>query len=194
MWGRYLFSGVLGLIAGGAGAVGLVFGPIEMGGLSAGPWRTNTMIGNPDAGPVVRAAVARRGLLALNRSETVYFNAGVDSEGRPLSEDCAYRVTFHEEPAARWWSLTLYAEDDFLAVNGREAHSINAEHAAGAAEDPMSVIVSARSDWPSWWISAENAGAFDLTLRLYHPDPAIIEDPARAGLPEIERIGCGETM
>lgn len=184
-----------GLIGGAALAALLVFGPFDIGGVRAGPWRTNLLIGNADAGPMLRAVIARRGLLALNRSETVYFNAITDDQGERLREDCRYRVSFAREPDARWWSLTLYAEDDYLAVNGDDAHSITAEHAAASAEDPMTVTIAAsRPDTPSYWMSSNHAGRFALTLRLYQPDPSISDAPVSAALPPIERLSCeGET-
>ena len=183
----------LGLIGGGVAALWLVLGPLEMGGAAVGPWRTNLLIGDADAGPMLRAVVARRGLMALNRSETVYFDATSDDDGRQLREDCRYRVSFTHEPETRWWSLTLYAADDYLAVNGDDAHSVTAEHAAASAEDPMAALVaSARPDLPSYWISSRNAGEFTLTLRLYQPSAAVIADPTVADLPSIERLSCGD--
>jgi hypothetical protein len=38
-----------------------------------GLWRTNLALGSSQAGLYVRALVARTGLFALNRSETIYF-------------------------------------------------------------------------------------------------------------------------
>ncbi len=184
---------LLGLIGGGTAALWLVLGPLEVGGTAVGPWRTNLLIGDADAGPMLRAVVARRGLLALNRSETVYFDATSDDDGRKLREDCLYRVNFTQEPETRWWSLTLYAADDYLAVNGDDAHSVTAGHAAVSAEDPMAALVAgSRPDLPSYWISSRNAGEFTLTLRLYQPSAAIIADPTVANLPSIERLSCGD--
>lgn len=186
---------LLGLFCGGSTAAWLVFGPMEMGGTAVGPWKTNLLIGDSNAGPMIRAVVARRGLMALNRSETVYFDATTDGEGRRLREDCFYRVSFTQEPDARWWSMTLYADDNFLAVNGENAHSVTADHAAASAEDPMAVLVAAsRPDLPSYWLSSRNSGAFALTLRLYQASAAITADPAVAELPSIERLSCeGQT-
>lgn len=206
MWGRYLVSGLAGLLIGGAAAFGLVFGPVEMGGISSGPWRTNALIGSEEASSMTRAIVARRGLFALNRQETVYFTAWEDSEGRKLDEACVYRVVYHRWNESRWWSLTLYAEDDFLAVNGDESHSVSLNDALSvpglavitqvSADDPNENRPAASDDESAGsripWISSANAGNFSLTLRLYHPDPAISSDPSVAGLPYIERVSCGE--
>lgn len=192
MWIRTGLAALAGSACGAALAVLLIFGPIEIGGTQAGPWKTNVLIGDPSASAIVRAAIARRGLLALNRSQTVYFNATSDESGQRLREDCVYRVSFAREPDARWWSLTLYAQDDYLAVNADNAHSITAEDAAAAAKGPMTVTIAASPpDTPAYWMSSRNAGRFALTLRLYQPDAAISDDPVSAALPPIERLSCG---
>lgn len=191
MWGRFLISGFLGLVAGISAALFMAFGPIGYGGVTVGPWQTSRLIGSADADPVTRAIIARRGLLALNRSEAIYFNADVDDNGAAFDPACTYRVVFDAEPQAEWWSLTLYAEDDFLAVNGNNAHSVTADHAAASAEDPMAAFIApARGDSPSYWISSANAGSFALTLRMYRPARDVRDDPATANLPRIERLRC----
>ncbi|WP_339744279.1 DUF1214 domain-containing protein [uncultured Maricaulis sp.] len=191
MWIKTGLAALAGLACGAALALLLVFGPLEIGGTQAGPWKTNLLIGDPSASAVVRAAIARRGLLALNRSEAIYFNATSDENGERLREECIYQVSFEREPDARWWSLTLYADDDFLAVNGDNAHSITAEHAAASAEDPMTVTIAAsQPGTPTYWMSSHNAGRFALTLRLYQPDASISASPASAALPLIERLSC----
>ena len=88
MWIKTGLAILAGLIGGAMLAALLVFGPFEIGGTAAGPWKTNLLIGDSAASPTVRAAIARRGLLALNRSETVYFNATSDDSGQRLR---AYR-------------------------------------------------------------------------------------------------------
>jgi len=186
---RSLLAGAGGVVLGAAGAVFLVFGPADFGGVGVGPWRTNIHVGSSDAPGIVRAVVARRGLLALNRSETIYFSADADSEGRQLDAECDYRVLFTDRPDARWWSLTLYAEDDFLPVGGPGAFSISADDIS-AGESGFVVSVSQRLAI-GHWLSPENAGEFNLTLRLYNPAAAIVEDPSSASLPVVERLACG---
>lgn len=191
MWIKTGLATLAGLASGAALAGLLVFGPLDIGGARSGPWHTNLLIGDPSASAMVRAAIARRGLLALNRSETVYFNATTDTTGQRLREDCVYQVSFEQEPDARWWSLTLYAQDDYLAVNGDTAHSVTAEHAAASAQNPMRVVIAAsRPGTASYWMSSRQAGSFALTLRLYQPDPSISDNPVSAALPPIERLSC----
>ena len=177
-----------GLVIGAVLAVFLVFGPAEFGGIKVGPWRTNVHIGSPDAPDIVRSIIARRGLLAMSREETVYFSADTDSGGDALDETCLYEVIFREAVATRWWSLTLYAEDDFLAINGSGMHSISVDTAR--ADSAGNLVVTIGGDTGLNPISSENAGAFNLTLRLYNPDPSIVDDPGTAVLPSIDRLGC----
>ncbi len=186
---RSLLAGLTGLVIGIGSALFLIFGPADFGGVSVGPWRTNTLIGSPDAPGLVRAVVARRGLLALSREQAMYFSADQDSEGRPLQEACTYRLAFPGLPDAFWWSVTLYAEDDFLAVNGLEAHSVTADDFGLAPIGFAATVSPNRAEGA--WISTQNAGAFNLTLRLYKPIEEIVEDPGRAILPSIERLDCG---
>lgn len=186
---RLLFAGIAGLLAGALLAVFLVFGPADIGGVRNGPWKTNTLIGSADAPGLLRAIIARRGLLALSREQAMYFSADTDSDGHRLDESCTYRLVFDGVPDAFWWSVTLYAEDEFLAVNGLEAHSVTADD-FGFAPRGFTALVSAESQ-EGPWISTARSGAFNLTLRLYKPVEDIIADPARAALPAIERLDCG---
>ena len=193
---RYLITLPVGLIIGAALALGLVFGPTELGGIRVGSWFTNRHIGSVDANPLIRAIIARRGLLALRQSETIYFSSDHDSSGERFDEACTYRMIFEEAQQARWWSVTLYAEDEYLAVNGDSAHSVSADHATPFPAGGFEAIISdSQTRSPAQWISSANSGAFNLTLRMYHPDEGvIIDDAAMAQLPRVERISCeGET-
>ncbi|WP_413658860.1 DUF1214 domain-containing protein [Maricaulis sp. D1M11] len=187
---RSFVFGVAGLALGGLVAITAVLGPMDLGGIAIGPWRTNLHIGAPDAPATVRAIIARKGLLALNRSETVYFSADQDSHGDALDEACRYDVVFDEAPAAYWWSLTVYAQDDFLAVNGEDAHSVHADTMVWS--DNGRGVVAVGHPSAENGLSTRNGGAFNLTLRLYLPDETIAMDPRTATLPRINRLGCGD--
>lgn len=176
---------------GGVCALVLVFGTIEPGGVAIGSWRTNIHIGSNEASPWLRALIARRGLFALSRHEAMYFTSTTDSEGQPLREGCQYRVDFSEPPAAWWWSLTLYAEDDFLAANGDDAASVSADDWSQAQPIFRAVISDSPGELP--WLSNVNSGAFSLTLRFYRPGSELISDPGGAALPDIQRLTCRST-
>lgn len=186
MIARSLIAAASGTLAGVAAAGFLVFGPLEIGGIAVGPWRTNAHIGASEAGPLVRAVVARRGLLALNRSETVYFTAWQDDDGDPLHENCRYAVSGRDMPA-RWWSLTLYGENDFLPVNGDDAHALT-QTDLGAGE--WRFVAGPSAGAGEAWLSSRNAGHFSITLRFYHPEGAVLDAPQTLDLPSIRRLGC----
>ncbi len=178
---------LLGLVTGLAAALFLVFGPMEIGGVRNGAWQTNQNIGASDAGPLLRAIVARRGLLALNRSETVYFTAWEDDQGRALDAGCRYSVSGQDMPT-RWWSLTLYAEDNYLPRNGDEAHALTRTE---LGEGDWNIIAGPEAFGSTPWLSTRNAGRFSITLRLYHPDDVVREAPESLSLPAIQLLDCG---
>ncbi len=186
---------VLTILAGLGGGAGLaavfIAGFAGVGGVSNDVWRTNPAVGAPAANPAIRAGVARIGLLALNQKEAVYFMAGSDAAGRPLDEACVYRLTGSDLPA-RWWSVTLYAEDNYLARNGEAAHAISADSVVRNLGGAFSAVISAaRPAGAQNWLASKNAGAFTLTARLYNPDEKALADLAGIELPRIERVSCG---
>jgi hypothetical protein len=114
--------------------------------------------------------------LALAKSEAVYLTRNTDSSGQRLSEDCTYRLTGGAMPAG-WWSVTLYDAQSMLPANTDGALSIDASRAGSGAWE--AVVAPERPADATHWISSRKAGAFDLTLRLYMPEPALLETPAR---------------
>ena len=56
-------------------------------------WVSDWSIGSEASGRYLKAWVARRGLLAMRKSEAVYFNRSTDNDGAPLRESCRYLVS-----------------------------------------------------------------------------------------------------
>ena len=190
----YLLACLAGIIGGGASALAmagllpgtdtLAFGKVDVGG-----WRSDFAIGSEAADPYTRARVARHGLLALARTEAVYFTHTTDDDGAPLSEDCRYRLSGGAMPAG-WWSVTLYDARSMLPANTDGALSIHAEQAGTGAWE--AIIAPLRPKGAGHWISSRGAGRFDLTLRLYMPDPALISAPGETlEPPRVTRLECG---
>jgi len=76
-----------------------------------------------------------------------------------------------------------------LPANTDQALSIDAERVGEGAWE--AVIASLRPEGAARWISSRNAGTFDLTLRLYMPDPAVLDAPQRTlSPPKVERVTC----
>lgn len=190
---RYLVGVVAGSLLGLGSALwlaglwpdgrSLAFGNVDVGG-----WRSDFAIGSRAANPYVRARVARHGLLALAKSEAVYFTRARDDAGAPLREDCTYRLSGGPMPAG-WWSVTLYDGQSMLPANTDGALSIDASRAGKGAWE--AVIAPQRPDDGTLWISSREAERFDLTLRLYMPSAALLANPnAALDPPRIARISC----
>lgn len=161
----------------------MAFGDVDVSG-----WRSDFAVGSKAADPYTRARVARHGLLALAKTEAVYFTRATDAAGERLREGCTYRLSGGPMPAG-WWSVTLYDSKSMLPANTDEALSIDAEQAGKGQWS--AVIAPTRPSDGAAWISSKGAGTFDLTLRLYIPDPALLASPAAVLIPpRIERLSC----
>lgn len=198
----YLLAVVAGCVIGVGSALsmaGLLPGtnPLAFGDVDVGGWRSDFAIGTDSADPYTRARVARHGLLALAKSEAVYFTRTTDTDGAPLREACTYRLRTGAMPAG-WWSITLYDGNSMLPANTDNALSINAGDDSVArvgdeiiGQGVVATIAPRRPEARGLWISSRNAGQFDLTLRLYMPEAALLDDPASVlDPPLIERIAC----
>lgn len=182
------------LVLGLGSAYQVVRSGLSGGEIANGPWRTSLLTGSQEAGLYTRARVAVGGLLALAPSETVYWNAEGDAEGRPLDARCDYRVEGVELPA-RWWSVTAYGADHFLIPNdaGRYSFSQTTLTRAPGGSWAMRVSTEPKPSEVSDWLPSGRSGAsepFALTLRLYNPAPEVYEQAATVALPRIEREAC----
>lgn len=178
------------LVIGAGSAWWMILGAVQASGVQNGPWYTSTAIGSAASDPYTRAQIALTGLLALNKSEAIYFTATEDGEGRPLRGSCTYEVT-GRNLAARWWSITAYGSDHYLMGNEAERYSYNVA-SLGLRFAPIAkwrINVSAEEQ-QSNWLPVKANDFFSLTLRLYNPSQQILGNLEGVGLPEIRRLGC----
>lgn len=154
-------------------------------------WGVDALAGAESAGLYTRARIARVGLLALGRDEAVYYIADRDADGQPLRETCEYAVAGGDLPG-RWWSLTVYAGDRFLARNDDAAHSVGAGGLATEADGHWRIRLAPSRGDAAAWLSTRNTGAPTLLLRIYRPAAALRENPMQIALPRIQRLHCGE--
>jgi hypothetical protein len=187
-WQRYAIGIALGLVGGTAFAVHQVRGGLNDGLVSNGPWETGKSFGTLDASTLTRAKVALSGLMALPAKEAMYFTATHDSDGRKLDGRCSYDVRGGTLDG-RWWSVTLYEGEGWLVKNAAKRWSVAASAVTPDAQGRWSFTVSPDAQDGNW-LPTGSAQAFDLTLRLYHPSPEVIDNPEKAKLPVIERKGC----
>ena len=157
------------------------------GDVADGPWHTSLETGSAQSGPYLRASVALHGLLALNRSETIYYSTRSDGSGAPLDGACTYRIA-GRDPPARWWSITAYGADDYLIPNPANRYSVSKTTIRRGADGRF--VATIAKDAPAANGIPVAGGPFNLTLRLYNPDPSVAADPAHAMLPTITREHC----
>ena len=153
-----------------------------------GAWRTNLAIGSSRAGMYIRALVSRTGLFALNKSETIYFVADTDDNGEPLHSNCDYRIE-GKDIETRWWSITAYGEDHFLIANAKSRYSFNGHDVMRKADGTYQILMSSTPKSGNWLPTGDQNQLY-LALRLYNPQPAVYENPAKIELPRIIKEEC----
>ncbi|WP_165967376.1 DUF1214 domain-containing protein [Luteimonas aestuarii] len=152
-------------------------------------WAIDRLAGAEAADLHTRARIARVGLLALSRDEATYYIADRDAAGHRLREDCAYLLAGGDLPG-RWWSLTVYADDRFLARNDDDAHSLGAAGLPRGGDGTWRIRLAPSREGNGPWLSTMGSRAPTLALRVYRPDAALLADPLRIALPRIERESC----
>ena len=157
--------------------------------VQVGAWKTNLLAGSADAGMYTRAAVALNALLALDRSETMYFMATQDDAGQALRSQCKYRVE-GVPPAARWWSVTAYANDLFLFEAPNQQYSLNGSTAKLDAQGRFALQTGPQQEGGAHWLLTPGKQGLVLILRLYNPEPSLQASPASLVPPTIVRQGA----
>jgi len=164
---------------------------VSMTGVDAGVWRANLLAGSRDADAYTRARIALAAVLALDRSETIYFTADRDAAGDTLHANCSYEVA-GLPPPARWWSITAYAADHFLFDHPARRYSISGEStrldAAGRFRAVVGPVDPGQAD--TQWMSTSGTGALRLTLRLYGAADSVQKNPAAWPAPSVTRLGA----
>jgi hypothetical protein len=92
---------------------------------------------------------------------------------------------------ARWWSLTIYDQSQFLPRNTDQASSIDATRALAADKTMWQGVLS--PDRPAGdvlWLSSTAGGTFSVTLRLYNPASTDPTQLAKLAFPKIELVSC----
>lgn len=131
-----------------------------------------------------RAFAALVGLFGNPAEEAVYPSTYVDHNGLTLDGSAnQYIITF---PAGEWpaikplgfWSLTLYDSNGFLVKNSINRYSISSLGKEYTANPNGSLSIYIQSTAPSAdkaanWLPAPQ-GSFNLTLRIYLPQDAIL--------------------
>ena len=179
---------VLGIVLGLGSAVGALWYGGIAGGLRVGPWGTPLDAGGVNRNIYTRAVVAVRATLGLSRKETIYFGAMTDSAGAKLRGECTYTVHGPDLPA-RWWSITLYANDQYLIANPANRYSYASANIARGEKGDFSITVGPTAA-PGNYLDTARAPHLELLTRLYQPLADAAANPAGIKLPAIDLVGC----
>ena len=181
------------LVIGGAVGYGTAAAAYESlysrGTVRNGQWATNLVAGSSEAGMYARANVALHGLLALAKSEAIYYQCLGDDKGEPLQAGCDYRVEGRALDA-RWWSVTIYGQDDFLIPNEQKRYSFNANTVKFNPDGSYVIYLSRSSKEGNWLPTGTQDHKITLSLRLYNPGQSVYGNPGGIELPRIIREGC----
>lgn len=179
---------VAALILGVGSALILMKSPLVTTSIKNGAWEVNLAIGSRKADMYTRAAVARMGLFALNKSEAIYFSAHTDDEGMPLQAGCDYRIE-GKYLDARWWSITVYGADQFLIPNEQNRYAFNGKTVQRETDGSYIIHLSAAPKEKNWLPSGNEKQLYVL-LRLYNPEASVYENPGDIQLPRIVKEEC----
>lgn len=189
-WHRYALGVVAGLVVGGALAWHATGNAFRDGAVTNGVWSTSLTYGLTDGDALTRAAVARRGLLALPTTETVYWAASRDSAGALLDGSCTYALTGGALDT-RWWSVTFYDREGYLVANAANIWSFSAATLTDAEKaGGWKVTIGPKRPAQGHWLPSATGQGFELTLRMYNPGPDLVRNPGKAQLPKLVKEAC----
>ena len=127
---------------------------------------------------LLRAAVAKNQIYVVPADEAVYPVARIDGNGRPPDGRNRYRLVLDPPPADAFWSLTVYGTPGPLVANPLNRYAIG-DRTPGLVRDREGRCQShlqhdEPDDGTANWLPVP-AGPFHLMLRLYWPQPAVLE-------------------
>jgi hypothetical protein len=153
-----------------------------------GVWVTNLEAGSAANDAYSRLRIAITSILALNRSETLYFEASKDTEGERLTAACTYTLT-GPAPDARWWSVTAYGANDMLIHSASSLYSQSAASVRETGPDGT-VTITLSPDGAGLNGIATGNDTFVLLLRLYQPLEGVAAAPDAAKLFTLTKGRC----
>ncbi len=184
---KWLAALVIGVALGAGSLWYMVFKANPAPIVTVGIWHMNPLAGSAANDPYARLQLAITSILALNRSETIYFEARTDNEGSRLTAACDYTLV-GPPPDARWWSVTAYGDDNMLIPTESARYSASAAAATTNADGNVEIALTPAGDGPNG--IATGAGTFDLVLRLYQPSKDLDAAPDAAPLFQLVKGAC----
>jgi hypothetical protein len=139
-----------------------------------------------------RAMVAMAGLGANQPDDAVYPLNVADADGRPVSAENPYVLHFEKAelpPVNAFWSLTMYDAEGYQVANPIDRFAIgDRDPLKFNADGSLDLYIQHKSPGPdkeSNWLPAPKSGLLGLTLRLYAPQPRVLD--GRWNPPPIKR-------
>jgi hypothetical protein len=157
--------------------------------IKLGAWTTNKLAGSSAANALTRARIAIHGILAMHRQETIYFFALQDDLGNPLDPDRDWEIRGRGFDC-RWWSFTLYDEEYQLIDSPSRRYSVHSDNVVPEVDGSYRIVIS-REDGGANWLATGAAKKLMVTIRLYNPSQAVLDDVAGVKLPQVRRMEKG---
>jgi len=153
----------------------------ERAGRRVNGWIVSTKTGNYGTDYMQRAAITMVGLGANKPEDAMYPMSRVDADGKPYDGANRYVMRFAKgqlPPVKGFWSLTMYDEQMFFVENPLHRYSVSPRNDLRRNADG-SIDLYVQKDSPGKdkepnWLPAP-AGKFNLVLRAYWPDKALID-------------------
>lgn len=152
----------------------------------------NRAVGRYGTDYMGRAATARLGLGANPPEDAIYINSTADGAGQALNGSMRYRMHFEKgglPPVRAFWSITAYDQGGYFIPNAINRYAIgDRDRLKFNADGSLDLYIQGPNPGPereSNWLPAGD-GPFNLTIRLYWPEEAILSGSWRP--PALERL------
>ncbi|MGC4933516.1 DUF1254 domain-containing protein [Gordonia sp. DT30] len=129
-----------------------------------------------------RAQVTLVGLGANPPDDAVYPVLLTDAAGRPLTGDRAYTIHFDGDqlpPVNAFWSVTMYDGEGYQVANELDRFALGDRDPLRYNDDGSLDLYVQHTDpggdKTSNWLPAPSSGALGVTLRLYAPQPGVLD-------------------
>lgn len=154
----------------------------DMGNTTVNGWTVSrTGVGDYGTAYADRAVVAYAGLGANLPQDAIYPSTRLDDTGAQLSADNNYVLHFpadQKPPVTGFWSLTMYNDSGFFVDNPINRYAVRGEHLRANSDGSLDIHIQRETPGTpreSNWLPAPASGEFNLMLRLYWPDQAVID-------------------
>lgn len=160
-----------------------------------GSWITSLKVGSSRAPALMRASVAYFGLAANASEEAVYWTGLKDVSGQRLRGGHTYELRFRAAPAVQpgvgFWSLCLYNAAEYLVPNPLKRYQLGDRSPLAKNPDGSFTIIVSPTQPPevsNWLPSPPDDQEITLQLRMYAPQPEVLQAPEKTPLPQVVRI------